>query len=173
MLRCTLTLLVALPTIAAATPPPADPVASLAWMAGVWESKSETRYAEEHWSAPRAGRMMGMFRLLEKGVPTFYELMVIERQGQEVRLMIRHLDAALSPWPSEAKGPLTYTLSAKRSSPQRAVFANPTDKVRRIEFISKDGNKRLIVRLVFGDGPAAPTRDFIYERAPREEPSGR
>jgi hypothetical protein len=34
-------------------------VADLAWLSGRWVSEANGRWTEEHWSAPRAGTMMG------------------------------------------------------------------------------------------------------------------
>ena len=39
--------------------PPQATVADLGWMAGRWVSEANGRWTEEHWSAPRAGTMMG------------------------------------------------------------------------------------------------------------------
>ena len=39
--------------------PPPQRVTDLAWMSGRWVSEQGGRWTEEHWSAPRAGTMMG------------------------------------------------------------------------------------------------------------------
>jgi len=39
--------------------PPPRSVGDLAWMSGRWVSEQDGRWTEEHWSAPRAGTMMG------------------------------------------------------------------------------------------------------------------
>lgn len=38
---------------------PRPSVADLAWMSGRWVAQDNGRWTEEHWSAPRAGTMMG------------------------------------------------------------------------------------------------------------------
>ena len=48
--------------------PPAS-VADMAWMAGSWNCEALGGLAEEIWSAPRNGGMMGMFRLIKNGSP--------------------------------------------------------------------------------------------------------
>lgn len=39
--------------------PPQRSVADLGWMSGRWVSEANGRWTEEHWSAPRAGTMIG------------------------------------------------------------------------------------------------------------------
>ncbi len=41
---------------------PATRVEDLAWMSGLWETSAGERWTEEHWSAPRAGVMLGYSR---------------------------------------------------------------------------------------------------------------
>lgn len=38
---------------------PRQDVAELTWMSGRWLAEQDGRWTEEHWSAPRAGTMMG------------------------------------------------------------------------------------------------------------------
>lgn len=50
-----------------------------AWMAGCWEMRDGARWAEECWTAPRAGLMMGSGRTGTGGQTASWEFMRIER----------------------------------------------------------------------------------------------
>ena len=50
-----------------------------AWMAGCWEQRSEGKWTEECWTAPRAGIMLGSGRSGTGGVLDSWEVMQIEK----------------------------------------------------------------------------------------------
>ena len=95
----------------------ADIEGACAALAGVWQSREEG-FAETTWSAPADGRMLGMFRWHRAdGSVIVYEVLSIEvpaANDEDPRplLMLRHLNAALNPWASEADGPMRFRLSA-------------------------------------------------------------
>ncbi len=135
-------------------------LASLSWLTGQWVRRDAGGLAEEHWSTPAGGAMMGMFRLVKKGKVVFYELLTITKEGGQLVLRIRHLDTRLMPWASEARGPLTYRGKAGKG---KAVFHNKTDKVVRIEFLRK-GKKGLRIRLVSIVKKKEKYIDFDFKR---------
>ena len=147
---------ITVPGVAAAGPG----LSSLTWLSGQWARKDAGGLAEEHWSTPAGGAMMGMFRLVKDGKVVFYELLTITEEGGKLVLRIRHLDSALNPWASEAKGPLTYRGKAGKG---KAVFHNKTDKVQRMEF-SKRGKNRLRIRLVSIVKKREKYMDFDFKR---------
>jgi hypothetical protein len=93
---------------AGGAPPPAT-IEDVAWIAGAWHGEALGGLAEEIWSAPRAGTMMGMFRLIEGGQLRFYELLAIREEGESLALRLKHFNADLTGW--EEKGdPITFPL---------------------------------------------------------------
>jgi hypothetical protein len=67
----------------ASTPTADDPLASLAWLAGTWESDDpEGPRTVEHWLAPEAGTMLGVNRTAEGGRTVFFEYLRIEAQAE-------------------------------------------------------------------------------------------
>jgi hypothetical protein len=56
----------------------AQPLALPAWMAGCWEHRSESKWAEECWTGPRGGIMLGSGRSGTGGVLDSWEVMQIE-----------------------------------------------------------------------------------------------
>lgn len=113
-------------------PAPDQPVASdprpglddLAWLTGRWEGEISNGWFEDYWSAPRAGMMMGMFRLVgpdDRTKVLEFEQIVETAEGVEFRF--KHFSAEMEPW-EEAKRPLTLRL--ERIDAESAVFLDPT-----------------------------------------------
>lgn len=86
---------------AGATPPPAT-LAQVSWLAGHWTGDGLGGQAEEIWSGPQAGAMMGMFRLVHDGTTSFYELMTMVEEGRSLVLRVKHFNPDLEGW--EEKG---------------------------------------------------------------------
>ncbi|MHB8873072.1 MAG: DUF6265 family protein [Myxococcaceae bacterium] len=77
----------------------------LAWMQGHWRGEGR----EETWSATPTG-LTGMYR--GSGQAPFYELSVIEREGEELVLSMRMFDAALKDSAMTRAGPLRFVLES-------------------------------------------------------------
>jgi hypothetical protein len=71
----------------------------LGWLEGRWIGRHGEDIVEEHWSAPAAGAIMGMFRWLSGDKVRFYELLTIEPAGDGRLLMrIKHFHPGLKGW---------------------------------------------------------------------------
>lgn len=92
--------LLALVSIPAAPPPPSQAVGveDLAWLAGSWEGTGLGGECEEIWSGPRAGSMLGLFRLFRDGEPEFYELMLLAEDAEGLALKVKHFTPGFSAW---------------------------------------------------------------------------
>ena len=77
--------------------PPAD-VASLAWLAGSWVGTGLGGEVEEIWTAPSGGTMVGAFKLLQDGEPSFYELLSILPVGDSLVLRLKHFNPDITGW---------------------------------------------------------------------------
>ena len=88
--------------------------------------------AEEYWSAPDGGSIMGMFRMTPRGKSTLYEFLLIEENGDGVALRFRHYGRKFKDIDEK---PLHLKLA--RAGDKQAVFENV------------DGNqpKRIIYRI--------------------------
>ena len=80
-----------------AAPAPAT-LESVAFLAGSWVGTGLGGEVEEVWTAPSAGSMVGSFKLLQKGEPTFYEFMVISEEEGVLVLRLKHFNPDLSGW---------------------------------------------------------------------------
>lgn len=119
------------------TSQPTTSLAALTWLAGRWEGRlkagkaEELWFAEEHWSEPRGGLMMGMFRLSDATgrtivleLETFRELAPAEAPpGGAIELRFRHFNHELEPL--EEKG-ATPTMRLTAAGPERFVFEAPS-----------------------------------------------
>jgi hypothetical protein len=77
---------------------PKAEIGDVAWIAGSWEGEAFGGSAEETWSSPRAGTMIGMFRIIKDGRPGFYEILCISEDGGSLVLKLKHFNADLTGW---------------------------------------------------------------------------
>jgi hypothetical protein len=66
----------------AAQQPPG--IEQVAWLQGCWASSSAQRTVEEQWMAPRGGSMIGMGRTVRGSELVEYEIVVIQRKGNQL-----------------------------------------------------------------------------------------
>ena len=78
-----------------------SPKASLddvAWIAGHWQGEAFGGIAEEIWSPPAGDSMMFVFRLLNDGVVSFYEIGHIKAGNGTLLMQLKHFSGALEGW---------------------------------------------------------------------------
>ena len=138
-------------------------VDQLGWIAGAWTGTLGDRTIEQHWSAPKAGSLVAMYRSIRDCRPTLYELLAIEQDGAAVVLRIKHF----------APGPGLVSQEAKdqsidhrlvRLEDRLAVFEGtaPGTPVR-ITFTSPDPSTLTIVVHRTREGKPVTT-EFKYRR---------
>lgn len=81
---------------------PAASIEDVSWIAGHWVGEAWGGKAEEIWSEPLGGAMMGSFRHVVEGKVSLYEFMNIVEAGNSLMLKIKHFNGDLSGW--EEKG---------------------------------------------------------------------
>lgn len=143
-------------TGSAGAPAPSAAVEDMAWMTGHWVGEALGGTAEEIWSPPRGGAMMGMFRLVKDGRTAFYELMTIVPEDGSLVLRLKHFNADLTGWEEKEKT-VDFPLVA---------VANGTFHFEGLSF-RPDGGDRLRVHLAM-HGKDGTTREetFLYTRVP-------
>jgi hypothetical protein len=144
-------------TLQPAAAQPADPLAPLEFLTGAWRSQDDGQTIDETWSDARGGQILGMFRWLDAGHRiTVLELLAISREADRTFLRLRHFDAAMKPWPSEADSPITLALD--RQAPGLAQF-RAIDGERRLAAVRYESPdpSRLTITVEFPpDPPRAP-----------------
>lgn len=126
----------------------------LAWMEGAWQGEALGGLCEEHWSSPRGGTMMGMFRLIADGKTKVTEYLLIEESKEAITYRFKHIAMDWKPWEKEA---LFFRLVEAKEG--LAIFACPkVQQPRRLEY--RRENDSLNVR-VFGPAGDDGKADFF------------
>jgi hypothetical protein len=121
--------------VAGATPPPAT-LADVRWLTGAWKGTGMGGLADEMFTEPAGGAMIGTFRLLVKDAVVFYQFLTIVEEGGSLALKLKHFNPDLSGW-EEKDRHVTFRLV--RVTPTDAFFGGLT--FRRV------GNDRLQIFL--------------------------
>jgi hypothetical protein len=87
----------------AATPTPPQSVPSpklsdFAWLEGRWRADWGPRVAEQVWMAPKAGMMLGDFRVIENDKALVVEVFTLVEKPGAINLYVRHFTPELVPW---------------------------------------------------------------------------
>jgi len=75
----------------------------VSWLAGSWKGEAFGGTAEEIWSQPVGGTMMGMFRLINKGKVEFSEFEEIVEQDNGLVFRVKHFTSAFVGWEEKEK----------------------------------------------------------------------
>jgi hypothetical protein len=73
-------------------------VADVGWLVGHWKGTGLGGVSEEVWAEPVGGVMMGMYRLVLKGEPSFYEFMHLSEEKGSLVLKLKHFNPDLTAW---------------------------------------------------------------------------
>jgi hypothetical protein len=135
----------------------------VAWIAGPWRGMLGDRQIEQHWMAPAGGAMVAMYRSVQAGRASLYELLAIEQQGDWVMLRIKHF----SPGPGLAgREPKDESIdhALVRVDGRTAVFEGTgAENPPRVTFTSPDPDTLTITVERMRDGKLTST-DFRYSR---------
>ena len=138
--------------------PPAASIEDMAWLAGSWHGEGLGGTVEEVWSRPSAGAMMGMFKHIQEGEPTFYELELIVEEKESLVLKLKHFNADLTGWEDKQE---FVSFPLVRMAEDASYFDGLT--YRRLE------NDTLEVYVVIGDGDEVREEGFVFHRADESE----
>ncbi len=82
---------------------PSAALADMTWMIGSWSGNALGGVVEEVWAAPAGGAMLGMFRLIQKGKPVFYELMTLVEENGSILFRLKHFNPNMTGWEEKDK----------------------------------------------------------------------
>lgn len=80
------------------TSKPQATLADMSWLVGAWTGPAMGGTAEEFWSPPSAGTMVGSFKLMKDGEVLFYEFMLLAEEQGTLSLKLKHFNANLEAW---------------------------------------------------------------------------
>ncbi len=107
----------------ATTKPEKPTINDLAFLAGQWSGHVGADTAEEHWSNPTAGNIIGMFRWISaEGEIDMLEMLSITEEADGIYLRLVHYNAKLAAWEDE---PITLKM---RSLEDRLVRFEPVNE---------------------------------------------
>ncbi len=98
-------------------------ISDFAWLEGKWQGAWGPRLTEEIWTAPRAGQMLGLFRVVENDKTLVIELFSLLETPTGLELRFRHFTPALVPW-EQSGAALMKLVDADTKT---AIFENPSD----------------------------------------------
>jgi hypothetical protein len=134
-----------------------------AFIAGRWGGMLGDRKIEQHWMAPAATSMVGMYRSIQKERATLYELLAIEQDGESLVLRIKHFAPGPGLAGREGKDE-SIDHALVRVDGRTAVFEGiGAENPARVTFTSPDADTLTITVERMRDGKLVPT-DFKYSR---------
>lgn len=95
-------------------------LADLAWLAGSWQGSWGPRIAQQVWTPPNSGVMLGSFQLAENDKTLVVEIFTLTETPEGIELRIRHFTPSLMPW--EKDGPTVLKLTSMDA--KSAIFEN-------------------------------------------------
>ena len=143
---------------AASAPPTLD---DLAWIAGHWQGEPPGGgQADEIWTPPAAGAMMGSFRWTRGDRVIVYEFLLIEETADGIVLRLRHFNPGSVGW-EEKDAPLNFALI--EGGQQGVTFQAQTEKGWLRLAMRPAADAGLVVVL---EREGQETLTFEYSRAP-------
>jgi hypothetical protein len=157
---------VASESAASAIPPPPDPgskPADFSWLEGRWRGDWGPRIAEQVWMAPKAGMMLGDFRLIENDKVLVIEFFSLVEKKGGVNFYFRHFTPELVPW--EKSEATLLKLSA--AEPKKFEFENPANgKPKRVVFTKTDADTYIWRSEIIPETGDRQVVEITYHRQP-------
>jgi Domain of unknown function (DUF6265) len=112
------------------SPQPKASIADFSWLEGRWQGTWGPRVAEQTWLAPKAGTMLGTFRLVENEKVLVLEVFTLVQKPEGIDFYFRHFTPELVPWEKTDATILKLTaLDAKRADFENPVNGQPKHSI--------------------------------------------
>jgi Domain of unknown function (DUF6265) len=133
-----------------------DPkLSDFAWLEGRWRGDWGPRVAEQVWTAPQAGMMLGDFRLIENDKVLVLEFFSLVENPSGIKFYFRHFTPELVPWEKSVATQLNLaSAEAKKfefenpasGMPKRAIFTriDADTYTARSELVPESGEPQVI-----------------------------
>jgi hypothetical protein len=149
-------------------PPPKAALADFAWLAGRWQGSWGPRVAQQVWTAPKAGVMMGTFQLVENDKTLVLELFTVVEETGVIRFHLRHFTPSLVAW--EKPGPTILNLASADS--KSIIFENPLDGQPKRTIINRvDADTYISSSEVVSEKGDMQVTEITYHRQPEAPPA--
>lgn len=77
---------------------PAATLEAASFLVGNWVGTAFGERAEESWTAPSGGTMVGTFKLFSGDEPSMYEIMLLSVEDGTLSLKVKHFNADFTAW---------------------------------------------------------------------------
>jgi hypothetical protein len=148
-------------------------LADFAWLAGRWQGVWGPRIAQQVWTAPSAGVMLGTFQLTGDGKTLVIELFTLLEKPDGIEFRLRHFTPSLVAW--EKSGPAVLKFAS--GDPKTTVFENPSDGEPKRAIIQRiDGDTYVSRSEIVAENGEMQVAEITYRRqkeAPLSHPSRR
>jgi Domain of unknown function (DUF6265) len=102
---------------------PAGGVEALAWLQGAWTGEKDGVRAEETWTAPRGGALLGLHRDVKGGRMVSWEFLRIQATDEGIVYFASPRSAASTPFALVETGPKRAVFeNRKHDFPQRILY---------------------------------------------------
>ena len=136
-------------------------LSDFAWLEGKWQGAWGPRLAEQIWTAPKAGQMLGIFRVVENDRAVVIELLSLFETQDGVELRFRHFTPALVPWEQS----LPTTMKLVDLDTTTAVFENSGDgQPKRDIFVRTDPENYISKSFIVPTGGGTRVTEIAYRR---------
>lgn len=133
----------------------------LAWLEGDWEGTVGKYEAELTYSKPKAGLMMGMFRLTDENRTVLLEFFSLRETPEGLVFRVRHFDVDLVPGEKDD----AILLKLVSFDGTEAVFENSVHARPKISRLIRNGNDAFVGRsLVISDTDVESTIEVHWQR---------
>jgi hypothetical protein len=85
------------------TKPPRAEVSVMNWLAGSWTGEAFGGQVKEVWTKTGTGEMMGMFVLVQKNKPAFYEFLILTIVDDQLKMRLKHFNPDMTGWEEKDK----------------------------------------------------------------------
>jgi Domain of unknown function (DUF6265) len=154
--------------VSSTLPPPKATLADLAWLAGRWQGSWGPRVAQQVWTAPKAGVMMGTFQLAENDKTLVLELFTVVEESGGIKFHLRHFTPSLVAW--EKPGPTVLNLAS--ADPKSIAFENPIDgQPKRAVFMRVDADTYISRSEVVPEKGQEQVTEITYHRQKEVPPA--
>lgn len=146
----------------------APTLADFAWLEGRWQGNWGPRSAEQVWMSPKAGLMLGTFRLVEDDKTLVIELFTLIQKPDGIEFCFRHFTPDLVAW--EKSDPTLLTLESV--DPKQAIFVNSVDGQPRRSFLTRIDQDTYVARSeIVPDSGDTQVVEITYHRQ-KPSPAG-
>ncbi len=94
-------------------------IEDVSFLLGHWQGEGMGGFNEEVWGQPLGGSMVGFFRHLQSGEPSFSELMQISEGDNTLALRLKHFNPDLTGWETQDE---VVTFPLVRIEPGEAAY---------------------------------------------------